>query len=124
MTAGGGAPSEKGPDERDRPPGGYTPHPPPPEFGDPYPGGYAYPARQPGTNPLAIFALVSAVVGVLSVGLVGGAGSVLGIVLGAVALTQIKRIPQGGHGLAVAAIVVGIATLLVSFVLRALALNT
>ena len=56
-------------------------------------------------------------------GLVGGVGSVLGIALGAVALTQIKRSPQDGRGPALAAILVGIATLLVSFVLRAFALS-
>ncbi|MCE9515328.1 MAG: DUF4190 domain-containing protein [Mycobacterium sp.] len=119
MTAGGGAPRETGPDDGDRP----SDHAPPPELGAPYLGGYGYPARKDGTNPLAIFALVSSVLGVVSVGLVGGVGSALGIVLGAVALTQIKRSPQGGRGPALAAIVVGLATLLVSFVLRAFALS-
>jgi hypothetical protein len=135
MTAGGGAPRETGPDGRDRhpgaseaPPAGGPPPPsagnaPPPEFAAPYLGGYGYPARKAGTNPLAIFALVSSVLGVVSVGLVGGVASVLGIVLGAVALTQIKRSPQGGRGQALAAIVVGVAALLVSFVLRAFALS-
>ena len=127
MTAGGGAPRETGSDDGDRPPGASEAspagHAPPPEFGAPYLGGYGYPARKAGTNPLAIFALVSSVLGVVSVGLVGGVGSILGIVLGAVALTQIKRSPQGGRGPALAAIVVGLATLLVSFVLRAFALS-
>lgn len=104
MTAGGGAPSENGRDEG-------------------YPGYPRYPDRQAGTNPLAVFALVSAVAGVLSAGLVGGAGAALGIVLGTVALSQIRRSPQGGRAPALAAIVVGVATLLVSLVLRAMALH-
>ena len=127
MTAGGGAPRETGPDGRDRPPAASEAPPaggaPPPELAAPYLGGYGYPAPKAGTNPLAIFALVSSVLGVVSVGLVGGVGSVLGIALGAVALTQIKRSPQGGRGPALAAILVGFATLLVSFVLRAFALS-
>lgn len=127
MTAGGGAPRETGPDDSDRPPGAseapLAGNAPPPEFAAPYLGGYGYPAPKAGTNPLAIFALVSSVLGVVSVGLVGGVGSVLGIVLGGVALTQIKRSPQGGRGPALAAIVVGVATLLVSFTLRAFALT-
>lgn len=120
-------PQETGPDGRDRPPAASEAPPaggaPPPELAAPYLGGYGYPAPKAGTNPLAIFALVSSVLGVVSVGLVGGVGSVLGIALGAVALTQIKRSPQGGRGPALAAILVGIATLLVSFVLRAFALS-
>ena len=123
MTAGGGAPSEKGPDEGRRWIGGYQGSAPPPESGAPYPVGYGYPDRQAGTNPLAIFALAVAVAGVVSAGLVGGAGAVLGIVLGAVALIQIKRTPQGGRALAAAAVAVGVVTLLVSLVLRAMALH-
>ena len=123
MTARGDAPSERGPDEGDRWTGGYPGSAPPPESCAPYPVGYGYPDRQAGTNPLAIFALAVAVAGVVSAGLVGGAGAVLGIVLGAVALIQIKRSPQGGRALAVAAVVVSVATLLVSLVLRAMALH-
>ena len=66
---------------------------------------------------------MASVLGVVSVGLVGWAASILGIVLGAIALTQIKRRPQGGRGPAKAAIVVGVATVLVSFVLSAFALT-
>ena len=129
MTAGGGAPRETGPDGHDRPPlAGSAPPPlagsaPPPELGAPYLGGYGYPERQGGSNPLAIFALVASVLGVVSVGLVGWSASILGIVLGAIALTQIKRRPQGGRGPAKAASVVGVATVLVSFVLSAFALT-
>ena len=123
MTARGDAPSERGPDEGDRWAGGDPGSAPPPESGAPYPVGYSYPDRQAGTNPLAIFALAVAVAGVVSAGLVGGAGAVLGFVLGAVALIQIKRSPQGGRALAVAAVVVSVVTLLVSLVLRAMALH-
>jgi hypothetical protein len=48
---------------------------------------------------------------------------VIGIVLGAVALNQIKRTRQGGYGLAVAGIVVGVASLIISLVLMIYALN-
>ena len=129
MTTRGDAPSETGPDEGDRWAGGDRGSVPPPESGAPYPVGYSYsgysgyPDRQAGTNPLAIFALAVAVAGVVSAGLVGGAGAVLGMVLGTVALIQIKRSPQGGRALAVAAVVVSVATLLVSLVLRAMALH-
>ena len=84
--------------------------PPPPQ---PYgtPGGYGYPATPPGTNTMAIASLVASVVGVLC-----GIGSVVGIVLGVVALNQIKQTRQAGYGLAVAGIVVGIATLIISMI--------
>ena len=57
------------------------------------------------------------------VGLLCGIGSVIGIVLGAVALNQIKRTRQGGYGLAVAGIVVGVASLIISLVFMIYALN-
>lgn len=113
-------------------PGGFPPpapypgaYPPPPpgypaqDFGaQPYQGGYGVPPAQPGTNPLAIFSLVASVVGLLC-----GVGSVIGIVLGAVALNQIKRSRQGGYGLAVAGIVVGVASLIISLVWMIYAMN-
>jgi len=40
----------------------------------------------------------------------------IGIVLGAIAINQIKRSRQGGFGLAVAGIVVGVASLVISVV--------
>ncbi|MGV7796039.1 DUF4190 domain-containing protein, partial [Mycobacterium kansasii] len=43
-------------------------------------------------------------------------GSIVAIVLGAVAINQIKRTQQDGYGLAVAGIVIGIATLVVSLI--------
>ena len=104
--------------------GGYPPPPsgyaaPPPEYGAPYPTGYGYPATQPsGTNSMAIFSLVASVVGLLC-----GVGSVIGIGLGVIAINQIKKTRQGGYGLAVAGIVVGVASLVISIVWMTYALN-
>jgi len=97
------------------PPVGYAP---PPEYGAPYPTGYGYPAQQAGTNTLAIFSLVASVVGLLC-----GVGSIVGIGLGAIAISQIKKTRQGGYGLAVAGIVVGVVSLVISVVWMTNALN-
>ncbi len=101
------------------PPAGY---PPPPEYGVPYPGGYAYPPGYPppprGTNKLAIGSIVASVVGLLC-----GIGSIIGIVLGAFALNQIKRSREGGFGLAVAGIAIGVASLVISIVWMTYAWN-
>jgi hypothetical protein len=91
---------------------------PPPEYGAPYPTGYGYPTQQAGTNSLAIFSLVASVVGLLC-----GVGSIIGIVLGTIAINQIKKTRQGGYGLAVAGIVVGAASLVISIVWMTYALN-
>ncbi|MDI3315486.1 MAG: DUF4190 domain-containing protein [Mycobacterium sp.] len=107
------------------PPGypGYrgSPYPPgSPGYGAPYPSGYERPYPAPdhpdgygqpsatGTNKLAIAALVASCLGLFC-----GLGSVAGIVLGAVALNHIKQTRQEGSGLAVAAIVLGIASLVI-----------
>ncbi|EUA50227.1 hypothetical protein I553_9517 [Mycobacterium xenopi 4042] len=73
---------------------------------------------QPGTNTLAIASLVASFIGLLC-----GIGSIVGIVLGAVALNQIKQTRQEGYGLAVAGIVVGVATLLVNLIITIYALR-
>lgn len=65
----------------------------------------ATPAR---TNRMAVWALVLAVL------TLGGIGSVLGIVLGVKARHQTERNGEGGHGLATAAVVVGVLTTLVA----------
>jgi hypothetical protein len=107
--------------------GGYPPPPPgysmPPEYGAPYPGGYAYPPGYPaapprGTNKLAIGSLVSSLFGLLC-----GIGSIIGIVLGALALNQIKRSREGGYGLAVAGIVIGVAAMAIWIVMLVFARN-
>ena len=102
------------------PPSGY---PPPPEFGAPQSGWYGYPpgypgAPQGGTNKLAIGSLVASALGLLCC-----IGSLVGIILGAVAINQIKRTRQEGYGLAVAGIAAGVAGLLISIVWMIFAWN-
>jgi len=104
------------------PPGGYGPPPyaggyyPPAE----YPGGYGPQAgMQAGTNGLAIASLISAFAGVFCC-----VGSIAAIVLGTIALDQIKRTRQEGYSLAVAGIVIGIATLLVTFIIVMFAMHS
>lgn len=103
MTVPGGDFGERAPDGPYQPPA----YPPP---GYPQ-GGYGGYPEQPGTNTLAIASLVASLVG-----LVCGIGSIVGIVLGTVAVNQIKQTRQQGYGLAIAGIVVGIATLVVGIV--------
>ncbi|WP_131811899.1 DUF4190 domain-containing protein, partial [Mycobacterium mantenii] len=103
----------------------------PPTYGPPpYPGGYyaapdyhsGYgPAGQPpaGTNPLAVASLIASFTGLLCF-----VGSIAAMVLGAIALDQIKRTRQDGFGLAVAGIVIGIALLVVDVVVVLFALHT
>lgn len=70
-----------------------------------------YPAG-PGTanNKLALWSLIASLIG-----LVCGVGSIVGIVLGVLALNQIKQTGEGGRQLAQAGIVVGAVTLVLSF---------
>jgi Domain of unknown function (DUF4190) len=102
------------------PPPGATGYPPPPSYeGTPvsgysapptYSAGYAGGYPQPTvTNPMAIWSLVASLIGILC-----GIGSIVGIVLGVMALNQIKETRQGGHGLAVAGIIVGVVSLVIS----------
>jgi hypothetical protein len=103
-------------------PGGYPPplpppgYAPPPPYDAPFPGGYpgypGYPVAQQGTNTLAIIGLVSSVLGLLC-----GFGSIIGIVLGAIALSQIKKTGQQGQGLALAAVLVGGASLVLNIIM-------
>ena len=60
---------------------------------------------------MAIGSLVASVVGVCC-----GIGSIIGIVLGIVAMNQIKQSGENGHGLAIAGIAVGALTLLINVV--------
>ncbi|EMY34945.1 peptidyl-prolyl cis-trans isomerase [Arthrobacter crystallopoietes BAB-32] len=70
----------------------------------PYPqnqSGAGYPPAQPNrTNPLAIASLISSFF-----------ISILGIVLGHIALSQIKRTGEGGRGLAIAGLIIGYVSL-------------
>jgi hypothetical protein len=95
---------------------------PPPVYPSQYPTRAGYPGRwadpydpyclgaPPGTNGKAIAALVAAVVGVPAC--MCFAPSVVGVVLGLIAIGETKNTGQSGHGLAVAAVMIGIATLL------------
>lgn len=85
------------------------PPPPPPNYGPP--GDYGPPGvpQTPGTNGLAIGSLVLSILGLFC-----GVGSIVGIVLGFVARNQIKRTGQGGNGLAMAGIIIGVASLVLS----------
>lgn len=72
-----------------------------PQYGPPGQfGGYVQPV---GTNGLAIASLVTAIVG----GCFYGLGAIVAIILGVVALNQIKQTGQQGRGLAIAGIAVG-----------------
>lgn len=103
-----GPPYPPGPPQFGGPPPGYGP----PSYPGGYPGGY-YPTPdypgQAGTNGLAIASLVSSFTGFLCCFI----GSIVAIVLGVIALNQIKQTRQQGYGLAVAGIVIGIGTLVV-----------
>jgi len=118
------------------PPAGYSPggYPPVgyPPVGYPapgYPPGYSAPGYPPagyppvpaGTNSLAIFSMIAAVLGLLP--LCGFLFSIAGGVLGAFAINQIKRSGQGGYGLAVAGIAVSVATLAIGLVFTTFAFN-
>jgi hypothetical protein len=84
------------------PPGAYVP-PPPPGYG--YAGGYGGYTGQ-STNGLAIASLILGIVG----GFLCGIGSIVAIVLGAVALNQIKASNgrESGAGMAKAGIILGV----------------
>lgn len=76
----------------------------------------------PGPSPLGIWAFVLAVLGVI--GILPIVGSVLGLVLGRVALRQARtRSLTGGRGLAIAAVAISVVTLvLIAFAVAAYAL--
>ncbi|BBX72530.1 DUF4190 domain-containing protein [Mycobacterium shinjukuense] len=108
------------------PPAGYPSpgYPPYGGYGPPahpsgYPSGYypppdflsGYRPANPGMNTLAVVSLVSACIGVFCC-----IGSIVAIVLGTIALNQVKQTREEGYGLAVAGIVIGVATLLVYLV--------
>jgi hypothetical protein len=86
----------------------------PPEYGQPRPGGGpppgypGEPVQQSETNSLAVASLITSLVGALCL-----VGSIVGIMLGAVAVNQIKQTREPGYGLAVGGIVVGAATLVI-----------
>lgn len=89
------------PPEQASPPSGYPPS------GDDGPPGYEgrY-IQQSETNAMAMGSLIASIVGLLV-----PFSSIVGIVLGLVAINQIKKTHQSGYGMAVAGIVIAIATL-------------
>ncbi|GBG37561.1 DUF4190 domain-containing protein [Mycobacterium montefiorense] len=114
----------------------YPPGPPqfggpPPGYGAaPYPGGY-YPApgyqgdywsaevAAPGTNGMAIASLIASFTGLFCC-----IGGIAAIVLGIIAIDQIKRTRQDGYGTAVAGIVIGVATLIVGLIVMIFAVHS
>jgi hypothetical protein len=75
-----------------------------------YQGGYGYnaPPQQAGTNGMAIASLV-----------VSFFCSIIGIILGIIALNQIKQSGQGGRGLAIAGIVIGCVSIVIGIAIVA-----
>lgn len=97
---------------------------PPPGYGPPsYPGGYYpapdYPVRAR-TNSLAIASLVASFTGFLCCVI----GSIVAIVLGVIALNQIKQTRQDGYGMAVAGIVIGVGTLVVFLIIAMFSIHS
>lgn len=114
------------------PPPGYGPPPPgygppPPGYGPPaypgYPGGsYGGPDYRvsAGTNGMAIGSLIASFAGFFCCVI----GSVVAIVLGVVALNQIKQTRQEGYGLAVTGIVIGVGTLVVFLIIAMFSIHS
>jgi hypothetical protein len=92
------------------PPGAYPPFPPPVAYGPPPPYAYGPPYTDPtSTNGKAIGALVTSLVGVPLC--FCAVPSIVGIVLGIVAMNDIKKTGQQGRGMALAAVIVGAVSL-------------
>ena len=106
------------------PPGGYGYQPPPPGgygYQPPPPGGYGYqpPPQAAGTNGMAIASLVFSLVGLLC-----WIGAIVGPILGFIALGQIKQTGQGGRGMAISGIVIGLASIVIGILLAIILLAT
>jgi hypothetical protein len=67
---------------------------------------------------MAIASLVASIIGFCCF-----IGSIVGIVLGVVALNQIKQTREGGHGLAIAGIAVGALSLVISLIFNVIWLS-
>ncbi len=95
------------------PPAGYGP--PPAGYGPPPPYAYGAPYADPAaTNGKAIGALVTSIAGIPLCFCV--VPSIVGIVLGVVAMNETKKTGQNGHGMALAAVIVGAVTLALTMV--------
>ena len=77
--------------------------PQPPQYQMPQYSAPQYAAQQPPTNSMALIAMISSIVGFFSFGVL----AVLGVVLGHISLSQIRRTGEGGRGLGITALVVG-----------------
>ena len=77
-----------------------SPAPPPPPPWQPAPAAY-YAPTNPGTNGLAIASLV------LGILYLCGVGSLLAVIFGHMARTQVSRTGQSGNGMAIAGLVLG-----------------
>lgn len=87
----------------------------PPSYPAPYPGGYGAPApyvdpynpygipASRGTNGMALASLICSVSGIA----ICGISSIVGLVLGIVAMNQIKRTGEDGQGMALAGTIIG-----------------
>lgn len=93
--------------------GAQPPYPgyPPPDFRSPFPGGSPVPTAfgpygpvpQQTTNGMAIASLVCSIAGLATCGLT----SIVGVILGVIAMQQINQSGQQGRGLALAGIITG-----------------
>jgi hypothetical protein len=113
------------------PPGGTVPPPGPYPSAPPPPGGYPLPAPGYGPAPQASgFVPVNSTNGLAIASLVLGIlwlfwlGSLVGLILGLVALKQIKSRNQGGRGIAIAGVVLGILGLVLFVVLLIVGAST
>jgi hypothetical protein len=96
---------------------GAQPYPQAPNYGyqnAAYPNAYqpyGYPQSQ-GTSGMAIGALIASLLGFVTCGI----GSIVGIILGAIAVNQIKQSGQDGRGMALAGIWIGVGVIVLSVV--------
>lgn len=68
-----------------------------------HPGGYPAPGYVVPTSGLAIASLVCSLVGLVTAGL----AAIAGVICGHIALTETRSGMRGGHGLAVAGLIIG-----------------
>jgi hypothetical protein len=103
------------------------PPPPPPGYGPPgyppsgppgyeYGYGYGY-GPQPGTNGFSIASLVLGIICAYWI------GSILAVIFGHIALSQIERSGQQGRGMAIAGLVLGYVWIAVGIILIIVAVN-
>jgi hypothetical protein len=81
------------------PPGAY----PPPSAYPPPMGGFPPPPAANRTNGMAIGALICSIAGLVTC----AASSIVGVILGIIALNQIKETGEEGRGMALAGIIIG-----------------